>query len=35
MAAICRQKIQERLKDRDVERKVYISADARARWGAS
>jgi hypothetical protein len=28
-------KIQERLKDREVERKVYISADARARWGHS
>jgi biopolymer transport protein ExbD len=27
-------KIQERLKDRDVERKVYIVADARAHWGA-
>ena len=25
-------KIQERLKDRDVERKVYITADMRARW---
>jgi len=27
------EKIQARLKDRDVERKVYISADARARYG--
>jgi biopolymer transport protein ExbD len=26
------QKIQDRLKDRDVERKVYIMADMRARW---
>ncbi len=26
-------KIQDRLKDRDVERKVYIVADRRARWG--
>ena len=26
-------KIQDRLKDRDVERKVYIVADMRARWG--
>jgi len=26
-------KIQERLKDRDVERKVYVVADMRARWG--
>jgi biopolymer transport protein TolR len=26
-------KIQDRLKDRDVERKVYIVADKRARWG--
>jgi biopolymer transport protein ExbD len=26
-------KIQDRLKDRDVERKVYVSADMRARWG--
>jgi len=26
-------KISDRLKDRDVERKVYITADARARWG--
>ncbi len=26
-------KIQERLKDREVERKVYIVADMRARWG--
>ena len=28
------QKIADRLKDRDVERKVYIRADMRARWGA-
>lgn len=28
------QKIAERLKDRDVERKVYIRADPRAQWGA-
>ena len=27
-------KIQERLKDRDVERKVYVVADARARWSS-
>jgi biopolymer transport protein ExbD len=27
-------KIQERLKDRDVERKVYIVADMRARWSS-
>jgi biopolymer transport protein TolR len=27
-------KIQDRLKDRGVERKVYISADMRARWGS-
>jgi biopolymer transport protein ExbD len=27
------QKIQDRLKDREVERKVYISADMRARYG--
>ena len=27
------QKIQDRLKDRDVERKVYITADQRTRWG--
>lgn len=27
------QKISDRLKDRSVERKVYIKADARARWG--
>lgn len=26
-------KIQDRLKDREVERKVYIVADGRARWG--
>ena len=26
-------KIQERLKDRSVERKVYVVADMRARWG--
>ncbi|MGP0020009.1 MAG: ExbD/TolR family protein [Candidatus Sulfotelmatobacter sp.] len=26
-------KIQDRLKDRDVERKVYVKADMRARWG--
>ncbi|HME36874.1 MAG TPA: biopolymer transporter ExbD [Candidatus Sulfotelmatobacter sp.] len=26
-------KIQDRLKDRDVERKVYVKADVRARWG--
>jgi biopolymer transport protein ExbD len=26
-------KIQDRLKDREVERKVYIVADMRARWG--
>ena len=26
-------KIQERLKDRDVERKVYVVADMRSRWG--
>jgi biopolymer transport protein TolR len=26
-------KIQDRLKDREVERKVYIVADKRARWG--
>ena len=28
------QKITERLKDHSVERKVYIKADMRARWGA-
>jgi len=28
------ERIQQRLKDRDVERKVYIKADRRARWGA-
>jgi len=28
------QKIADRLKDHDVERKVYIKADMRARWGA-
>jgi biopolymer transport protein ExbD len=28
------QKIAERLKDRDVERKVYVVADMRARWGS-
>jgi biopolymer transport protein TolR len=27
-------KIQQRLEDRDVERKVYIKADMRARWGS-
>lgn len=27
------EKIQARLKDRDVEHKVYIAADMRARWG--
>jgi biopolymer transport protein ExbD/biopolymer transport protein TolR len=27
-------KVADRLKDRDVERKVYILADMRARWGA-
>jgi biopolymer transport protein TolR len=27
-------KIRDRLKDRGVERKVYISADLRARWGS-
>jgi biopolymer transport protein ExbD/biopolymer transport protein TolR len=27
-------RIRERLKDRDVERKVYIKADSRARWGS-
>lgn len=27
------QKIQNRLKDRDVERKVYVVADQRAQWG--
>ena len=27
------QKIQNRLKDREVERKVYVVADTRARWG--
>ncbi len=27
------QKIQDRLKDRNVERKVYITADARVGWG--
>jgi biopolymer transport protein ExbD len=27
------QKIQDRLKDREVERKVYITADARVGWG--
>jgi len=27
------QKIQDRLKDREVERKVYIVADTRAHWG--
>ena len=27
-------KIQDRLKDRGVERKVYIRADSRAKWGA-
>lgn len=27
-------KIQDRLKDRDVERKVYIVADGRARWSS-
>ena len=26
-------KIQDRLKDREVERKVYVVADMRARWG--
>jgi len=26
------QQIQDRLKDRDIERKVYITADMRARW---
>lgn len=26
-------KIQDRLRDRDVERKVYVVADMRARWG--
>lgn len=26
-------KIQDKLKDRDVERKVYVKADMRARWG--
>lgn len=29
-----RQKIADRLKDRSVERKVYIKADLRARWGS-
>jgi len=28
------QKIQDRLKDREVERKVYITADMRVGWGA-
>lgn len=28
------QKITDRLKDRSVERKVYIKADMRARWGS-
>jgi len=27
-------KIQDRLKDREVERKVYVVADMRSRWGA-
>jgi len=27
------QKLQNRLKDREVERKVYVVADTRARWG--
>lgn len=27
-------KIQERLEDREVERKVYLVADARSRWGS-
>jgi len=27
------EKIQDRLKDREVERKVYVVADMRARWG--
>lgn len=27
------QKLQDRLKDREVEHKVYITADMRARWG--
>ncbi len=27
------QKIQDQLKDREVERKVYVVADVRARWG--
>jgi len=27
-------KIQQRLQDRDVERKVYVNADMRARWGS-
>jgi biopolymer transport protein ExbD len=27
-------KIQDRLKDREVERRVYVVADMRARWGA-
>ena len=29
------QKIADRLKDKDVERKVYIAVDMRARWGAA
>jgi biopolymer transport protein TolR len=32
-ADVLTDKIRERLRDRDVERKVYIKADARARWG--
>ena len=33
-AAALQCKIAERLKDRGAERKVYIVADARAKWGA-
>ena len=33
-AAALRQKIAEHLNDRGVERKVYIVADSRAKWGA-
>jgi biopolymer transport protein TolR len=32
-AATLQQKIAERLKDQSIERKVYVSADMRARWG--
>lgn len=33
IAADLPMRIQDRLKDREVERKVYIKADERARWG--